>query len=304
MSLMPFWTGKGLRMNNLFALKLLDLFQPVFRMFHIDYPMVRRILEVKLLMDGRRVPTVFNHSSKIKGNKFLQSLGLYALYSLILLFFLVGDVYMFQMSILFGIAMFILMSVFISDFSAVLLDICDYTIIRTKPFISYIAAELLDILDKKIIGTKTVDSRTIGVAKMIHVLIYISMLVGAFTAIPIFFMLFVQGIRFTLLFLVLLVFFTLFIVALTSLIYILVLQVFDGEKLKNMINYIQIILSVAIIIGYQLVINVFNVVGTEVEYAFHWWHVLIPPMWFAAPFDILFNGNLEVGVLVLSSLAV
>src|SRR5699024_7503154 len=144
----------------------------------------------------------------------------------------------------------------------------------------------------------------IGVAKIVHVLIYISMLVGAFTAIPIFFMLFVQGIRFTLLFLVLLIFFTLFIVALTSLIYILVLQVFDGEKLKNMINYIQIILSVAIIIGYQLVINVFNVVGTEVEYAFHWWHVLIPPMWFAAPFDILFNGNLEAGILVLSSLAI
>src|SRR5699024_7202726 len=83
----------------------------------------------------------------------------------------------------------------------------------------------------------------------------------------------------------------------------LVLQEFDGEKLKNMINYIQIILSVVIIMGYQMVINVINVVGTEVEYAFHWWPVLITPMWCAAPFDILFNGNLEVGVLVLSSLA-
>src|SRR5699024_12851008 len=120
-------------------------------------------------------------------------------------------------------------------------------------------------------------------------LFFITMCYCAFSAIPICFMLFVQVICFTFLFLVLLVFFTFFIVALTTLIYILVLQVFDGVKLKNMINYIQIILSVAIIIGYQLVINVFNVVGTEVEYAFHWWHVLIPPMWFAAPFDILFN---------------
>src|SRR5699024_9894158 len=151
---------------------------------------------------------VFNQSSKIKGNKFLPSLGLYGISSLILLFFLVGDVYMFQLSVLVGIAMCILMSAFISDFSGVLLDIRDTTIIGTKP----------------------VDSRTIGLAKIVHVLVYISMLVGAFTAIPTFFMLFVQGIRFTLLFIVLLVFFTLFIVALTSLIYILVLQVFDGEK--------------------------------------------------------------------------
>src|SRR5699024_11218811 len=120
-------------MNNQFSLKILDLFQPVVRIFHIDYPMVRRILEMKLLMDGRRVPTVFDQSTKIKGNKFLQSLGLYAFYSLLLLFFLVGDVYIFQMSILFGFSMFILISPFISVFSAVFLEIRDKTIIGTKP---------------------------------------------------------------------------------------------------------------------------------------------------------------------------
>lgn len=269
-------------MNNQFSLKILDLFQPVFRIFHIDYPMVRRILEMKLLMDGRRVPTVFDQSTKIKGNKFLQSLGLYAFYSLLLLFFLVGNVYIFQMSILFGISMFILMSAFISDFSAV----------------------LLDIRDKMIIGTKPIDARTIGVAKLLHVLMYITMLTGSFTIIPIFFMLFIQGIRFTILFIVLMALFVLFIVALTSLIYILVLHVFDGEKLKNMINYIQIVLSIGIVIGYQLVINVFNVVGTEVHYVFHWWNLLIPPMWFAAPFEIMLNGNTETGMLVLSSLSI
>src|SRR5699024_8296767 len=139
---------------------------------------------------------------------FLQSLGLYAFYSLLLLFFLVGDVYIFQMSILFGISMFILMSAFISDFSAV----------------------LLDIRDKTIIGTKPIDARTIGVAKLLHVLMYITMLTGAFTIIPIFFMLFIQGIRFTILFVVLMALFVLFIVALTSLIYILVLHVFRSEE--------------------------------------------------------------------------
>src|SRR5699024_6723019 len=69
-------------------------------------------------------------------------------------------------------------------------------------------------------------------------------------------------------------------------------------------NYIQLILSVPMVIGYQLVTAVFDVVGTEVAYAFLWWRVLIPAMWSAAALDILANGNLEAGLLVLRSLAI
>ncbi len=268
-------------MHEFRSLKMIDLFAPLFRRLHIDYPLMRHILAVKLLMDGRRVPTIFNDGKKKKGNQFIKSLGLYALYGLILIVFVFGDVYMYQMSIAFGIALFILMTAFIADFSVV----------------------LLDIRDKTIIGTKPIDRRTMAAAKFVHVAIYMTLLTGAFLLIPVMVMIFVQGIGFALLFVALMVLFVLFIIALTSLIYIFVLQVFSGEQLKNMINYIQIILSVGIVIGYQIVIRSFDIVHVDIVYAFKWWHAFLPPMWFAAPFELVLHGDTNGTIIFLSCFA-
>ena len=45
-------------------LKFLDLFKLVFQKMGIDYPVMRKILQVKLLLDGRRTSTVLNNSNK------------------------------------------------------------------------------------------------------------------------------------------------------------------------------------------------------------------------------------------------
>lgn len=269
-------------MNKFRSLKVIDLFQPLFEKVHIDYPIMRKMIAVKLTMDSRRVPTIFNNTKKQSGNQFLKSLGIYVLYSLILLFFLFGDAYMMQMSILFSIVMFLLMSVMIADFSSV----------------------LLDVRDKMILGTKPVNARTVNMAKLIHVMIYMSLLTLAFTLVPIMVMFFVQGIRFTLLFIALMVLLVLFIIALTSLVYIFVLRFFSGEQLKNMINYIQILLSVGVIIGYQLVLRSFDVVDLTMNYTFHWWHMLLPPVWFASPFSLFLGENYKAGIIVMAVLAV
>src|SRR5699024_1595841 len=146
------------------ALKVLDLLRPLFELFRIDYPVMRQIVEVKLLMDSRRTPTIFASSKKKESsNQFLKSLGIYMLYSLILLPFLWGDAYMMQMSLVFGIMMFLLMTTMISDFSSVLLDVRDLSILHTKP----------------------VQPRTINAAKTVHITIYMTMLTLALTIIPI-----------------------------------------------------------------------------------------------------------------------
>src|SRR5690625_8033505 len=111
------------------VLRLLDLLRPLFQGLKIDYPVMRNIVEVKLMMDTRRTPTIFAGSKKKESsNQFIKSLLIYMLYSLILLPFICGDAYMMQMSIFFGIRMFILMTTMIADFSAVLLDVCDMLI--------------------------------------------------------------------------------------------------------------------------------------------------------------------------------
>jgi len=265
-------------MNDFRLLKILDLLKPLFQKFSIDYTLLRSFLTVKLLIDERQVPTVFHDSKEQDGNPFYKSLWIYALYSLLLVYFLFGESYMLQMSILFGLALVILLTAFIADFSELILDTKDQTITATKP----------------------VDQRTIAVAKIIHSFIYFLFLTLAITIIPILVMLFVQGILFTLLFIFILILFTLFTYTATSLVYLAVLKVYQGSQLKHFITYAQIILAVTVMIGYQVMIRSYGLIDLNTAYVFEWWHVLFPPTWFAAPFELIINQNGSTPIILLS----
>src|SRR5690625_4899393 len=268
-------------MNNFLVIKILDIFRPFFTKFHIDYHLLKNMLEVKLLIDERRVSALFGDAKEKKGNPFIKSLWIYALYGFILVYFIFGEAYMIQMSMIFGIALFILMTSLIADFSPIILDTRDKAITKTKP----------------------IDQRTIGVAKFIHILIYLTLLSGAFTVIPLLFMLFVHGILFTILFIIMLILFMLFTIAFTSLVYIFVLKLFNGGQLKTMINYIQILFAIGIIVGYQIIIRTYGYMDVQAAYVFEWWHALLPPFWFAAPFEWIMNHNFSFPVIVLSLFA-
>lgn len=270
-------------MNEFRTLAFISKFNWLFRKMGIDYTAMETILRMKLTMDGRRVPTIFNEVKKKKeGNQFLKSLWIYGLYGLMLLPFLFNiEQYIFQMSVVFGITMFILTTTMVSDFSVVLLDVRDRTVLQTKP----------------------ISSRTIAAAKTIHILIYMFFVTSAFIAIPFMVSLFTNGIVFTLIFLIELLFMLMFIIVFTSLVYITILRFFDGEKLKDIINYVQILLTVGVVIGYQLVIRSFQIIDFELTYSFSWWHLLLPPMWFGAPFDVLLNKDFNGSVLLLAVMA-
>ncbi|MGP4039822.1 hypothetical protein ACTWP4_07960 [Gracilibacillus sp. D59] len=269
-------------MTDFKSLKILDKLSTFFQKANVDYPMMREILELKLTMDTRRVPTIFNESKSVSGNQFLKSLGIYALMGLILIAFLFGDQYIFQMSILYAIVMFIIMTSTISDFSSVLLDVRDKTILSTKP----------------------VDSKTINTAKVVHITIYLCQLTIAFTAIPMIVGLFKQGIVFFLLSLIVLLFVNLLILIMTAFVYILILRFFDGEKLKDIINYIQILLSISMVVGYQIVARSFQFVDMNISFTFEWWHVLLPPIWYGAIYEIVLNGVTDSAFIILAILGV
>lgn len=96
----------------------------------------------------------------------------------------------------------------------------------------------------------------------------------------------------------------LLVIALTALLYTLVLKFFDGEKLKDIINYFQILLAFVFAFGYQLVIRVFNMQSMNIEYVPKFWHALLPSMWFAAPFGIYIDGNKQPFLIFLCLLAI
>ncbi|MDF2558372.1 MAG: hypothetical protein K0R71_2200 [Bacillales bacterium] len=262
-------------MKDFKILRLLDKLMPLIEKTGVDYWSMRKILQVKLLMDGRRVPTVFSNNKKSNDtddNKFLKSLGVYILMGLVLIpFVIMKSNYMYQMSIVFSIVMFFITTSLISDFSAVLLDV------------GY----------KNIIGTKPVGSRTIGMAKVIHLTIYLFNITISLIGPALLVSLFTQGAIFFLVFLVTIVLLELFIIALTALLYFLILRFFDGEKLKDIINYIQIILTMVISIGYQLVGRVFSIADLKINFIPKWWHYFIAPIWFSAPFQMIKNSEIS-----------
>ncbi|MGE6486726.1 hypothetical protein [Paenisporosarcina sp. NPDC076898] len=270
-------------MDDFRSLRMLDAFRKLFTGLGIDYDIMRKILQSKLTMDDRRVPTIFEGGNPEKeNNQFLKSLGIYALYGLILIpFILMNGNTMIQMSLVFGIIIFILMTTMISDFSTVLLDLRDRFMLNTRP----------------------IDNRTIQAAKTIHVLIYMVSITGAFVAVPVAVSLFSQGPLFALLFVGTLIFVGLFVVVATALLYLLVLKFFDGERLKDIINYVQIIMSIGIFLGYQLVGRSLEFTEAGFEYQFDWWHLFIPAFWFGAPFELLLHEDSSIPLLALSILA-
>jgi hypothetical protein len=160
------------------ALKFLDRFSAIFGKLGIDYKMMRKILKLKLTMDGRRIPTVMSGSAKKEKeetNGFFKSLWTYALMGAITVpFLLMEGNYLFQMSAVFGILIFMVMSSLISDFSSV----------------------MLDLRDKNIISTRPVGRRTINAAKLAHVMIYLFWLTAAFAGIPLIASLYRHGVLF------------------------------------------------------------------------------------------------------------
>ncbi len=273
-------------MKEFRTLLFLDWFQGLITKLGFDYRLLRRILQVKLTMDQRRVPTIFQQQGRKEGkdeNRFIKSLWVYALFGLFVIpFMFFGDQYIFQMSITFAILIFIVMTSMISDFSVVILDIRDHTILFTKP----------------------VERKTTSLAKTLHVFIYLFFLTGSLTAIPLIVGLINKGISFFLIFLAGIVLMNIVIVVFTAMLYYFILQYFDGEKLKDIINYVQIGLSIGLAVGYQVVARSFSFVDLTISFTPKWWNIFLPPIWFGAPFEWLLNGNRDGMILILSCIAV
>ncbi|WP_068783933.1 hypothetical protein [Paenibacillus phocaensis] len=275
-------------MEAMKSLLVLDRFRSLFEKLGVDYPVMRRIVQVKLTMDARRVPTLVNKSKQKQqgeaeeGNQFLRSLWLYVIFGgLSSMFVLMGDNLLFQMSILFGIIMFMVMTSMISDFSSVLLDIRDRGILATKP----------------------ISRRTLTMAKTVHIFMYLFFLTGAIAVIPLAVGLFRQGIGFFGLMLLELILMDLLIVVLTALLYLVVLRFFDGEKLKDMINYVQIGMTITIAVGYQVLVRLFDLTAMDVTFNPAWWQYLLPPVWVGAAFQTLLHpgeGQAYAGLAALS----
>lgn len=239
-------------------------------MMGANYTVLRSILRVKLIMDERRVPTVLNDIDGKEGNYYLKSLLIYGIMGLMLLiFFLPPFPLFFKMNMVYGLILFMLVSSLISDFSSVLLDVNEKNILMPKP----------------------IDKKTFALAKAVHILLYLSILSAVLGGAVLIAGTFIYGVLFPVIYIIQLFFLLGFAIFLTSMLYFLVLKFFDGERLKDIINYFQIGFTIVLAISYQFIGRAFTFIDLNVAYTPKWWSFLIPPAWFSAPYALLIEGD-------------
>lgn len=275
-------------MDDILSLKILDLFKKMFEKSGIDYNMMRMIVRTKLILDGRRAPVVGankdKHNDEAKHSLLIKGYIMHLIFGLLLasFVFMIRDE-MIRMTYFAGAFFFMTTMYLISDFSFVLLD--------TK--------------DKNILMTKPVDGKTLAVSKFLHILIYMfrlntfiagpSLIVLAITNGPIA----VPILIFEILMMDLLIF------LITAFIYLLVLRFFDGEILRNIINLIQILLTVLVTVGYQIAVRLIDFSSIKnMKYNFKPLHYFNPILWFGAPFEIIFNRNKSTYLFVFTALLI
>jgi ABC-2 type transport system permease protein len=270
---------------ELFLLRILDLFRWAFVLVKIDYEQLRGIVAVKLLMDNRRQIGAYNRKpSKEPGNAFVMTLFFYSIFGVFIAMMLYAiPSFMVSMIIFFSYIMVMIAMTLITDFSSVLLDTSDNTIILPKP----------------------IHSRTLFAARITHIFLYIGQLTAGLSLIPAAAVAHQYGWIALAVFILLTVLAVMTAVFLTNTLYLLILQFANEEKLKNVINYFQIIMAVVIMGGYQLMPRMVDYLNLRDEvFTLQAWHFLAPPVWMAGAMEALHYGLYDTHHVVLLGCAV
>lgn len=191
-------------------------------------------------------------------------------------------------------SLFIMFYGFIMESPTTMLSVI-FTVCFVMQFLAMVTSFPVLILDTKdytILTTKPIDSRTLSAAKTTVAtlsMLFTSGTLYGFTFVPFIF----KGMWAVLPFMLAAVILSnLICVALSYLLYGLVLKFYDGEKLKDIISIFQIALTVFIMVGYQLIAQLQNVVNTSAVVHFSWWHLLVPPLWLSNFSATLLGGDL------------
>ncbi|QJD78085.1 ABC-2 family transporter permease [Spirosoma rhododendri] len=272
-------------------LSILDRLQGLFRWLGADYSQLRAIVQVKLMMDNRRNYTTLGRYGQQKkdsdppNNTFLKVLGFYALFGTLLslqLAFKDRESLFFPLILQFAYVMILCAMTLISDFSSIILDSSDNQIILPRP----------------------VSSRTLWLARITHISVYLFAIALA-TGIG---SILVLGYRFGpvagLLFLFLSLLSAMLMVFLTNLLYLGLMRFISEDKLREIINYVQIVMAIAFYGGYQLIPRLINRSDLSDALDRQWWHYLVPPMWMAGAVDSVLQRTFDTDHLLLIALAI
>ena len=264
-------------MEDFFSLKILDLFRPLFEAFGVEYEKMRLIVSMKLTLDKRK-----NNSSENK-NSLMQSVILYLVIGLVASRIIVMPIdIMTKMTVLFALIFVMLLTCFITDFSSV----------------------ILDTYDRHIIGITDVKDITLNMAKIVHIIIYISIISLSISAFSILMILMAYNIGFCLLFILCMILMDFLLIMMTSVIYYLLIKIFKGEKLKDVLNLFQIFMIFVFSIMYYFITSSLSDIQINYTFSINAYDLFIPFMWFASLFCVIFYGKIQTLYTIMAILGI
>lgn len=242
------------------------------------------ILRLKLTLDNRKQTVQEAMSNKPSkwgaGKQNLLVLGIIGLF-IGLMMPMPLELY-YKVAVLSGMNLFFLVMYMVSDFSTVLLDVKDSTVIMTKP----------------------VDSKTMNAARITHIAYYMLSMFSAFNAASFVLGTVKYGPFFTLSMIFMMFSLSFLIIFLTTILYSLLLKFFNGEKLKDILNMLQIVLAIITVVGYQFMGRMFEFADLELTVNIKWWSYLLPSSWYAGFFKLVVERSVETSYIVMAVLAV
>ncbi|RRD95210.1 hypothetical protein EII17_03985 [Clostridiales bacterium COT073_COT-073] len=257
-----------------FIVKILDKILPAFMGKNVDYQTVRKILILKMTLDGRRTSVLAKaqnaNKKKEPKNLMIFNFIMYAVLGIFVAGMQLLDNVFIANTIAYGMLIFVLLSVYIGEFSEILLDT------KEKPFY-----KVLPIQEKEL-----------AIAKNIHISLYIGGIAVATMLPSLAAAVYAKGIFYALLYLMMAVIVAMFCLWLAGGLYFLLLKVFSGEKLKDILNYFQVFMTIAIIVGYQIIPRVINFQQiNQMQLSDHPAYFILPSAWYSAIFAIVFQGQ-------------
>jgi ABC-2 type transport system permease protein len=257
-----------------FLIRFISLFKWLYNWMGVDFQQMKTIVATKLLMDNRR--HVVGATSQKDGNVNSSFIGVMVIYGIFGLFFsyiiYVIPSFIISMTIYHSYLIVMVSLTLVSDFSSVLLDTSDNTIILPRP----------------------VSSKTLLAARVTHIVIYLTQITIALSlgALVATFIKFGWVIGFLLMITTILS--LLFALILTNGLYLALMRFTSEEKLKNIINYFQIAMTFLMMGAYQILPRLMSKdFLADSGFVLTWWAALVPPMWMAGLLDIFYSATID-----------
>ncbi len=257
---------------------LLAPFTILFRVLGINYGQLYAILKVKLAMDNRRSIS-FSSSKKEPKNQIITQIFLYAFLGVMFVFIMLQiQSVLLSYTIFFSVVMTMLALAIISEFTTLLFDVRDNSILASRP----------------------INHQTLAAAKIFHISIYMLIISLSISLAVIIYTLFKFGFLATLLLLSLLILTSFFVLFLTNIFYFVLSNLVNSQRMKDIVVYVQVAMAILLMGAYQLLPRVMDYYDVEHigDVTLQWWHLLVPPVWMGASLDMITQGIYDLKHLV------